>query len=188
MEGTRHEGGNTMIADTLETDRLRFRRLTMGDADELMEFFSNAEAMRFFNLKVNDRSVCETWIEQQLERYKKGSGLCALVDKHSGRLAGQCGLLFQEVDGAAELEVGYDLIPRFWGKGYATEAAIACRDLAFTGCGIESLVSIIDVGNIRSQKVADRNGMKPGKRTRWRDYDVIIYRITRGEWEKIASR
>ncbi len=129
-----------MIVEGLVTDRLLFRRLTMEDVEVLMEFFSDAEAMKFLNLAVGDRSVCENWIGRQLSRYINGSGMCAVLEKSTGELLGLCGLLIQEIEENTELEVGYHFIRRFWGKGYATEAARACRDLAFTATSIESLI------------------------------------------------
>lgn len=173
-----------MIADNLETERLVFRRLQPSDAIPLQDFFTNRDAIKFLNLDVNDKMLAGKWIDRQISRYEKGSGLCAVIEKSTGAFAGQCGIMFQEVDDMPEIEVGYHFLPSYWGKGYATEAATACRDLAFSAGLAESIISIIDIHNIKSQKVAERNGMKQTKQTRWRDFDVYIYRITRKEWEK----
>jgi RimJ/RimL family protein N-acetyltransferase len=55
-----------------------------------------------------------------------------------------------------EPELGYHLWPDYWGKGYATEAALACRDHAFSVMGLSRLVSIVSLENLPSQKVAGR--------------------------------
>ncbi|MBS1577911.1 MAG: GNAT family N-acetyltransferase, partial [Bacteroidetes bacterium] len=63
----------------------------------------------------------------------------ALIEKESGRLIGHCGLLVQTVDNITELEIAYSLLPEFWNKGYATEAASKCRDYAFENDFSDSL-------------------------------------------------
>lgn len=55
-----------------------------------------------------------------------------------------------------EPEIGYHLWREFWGKGLATEAAIACRDYAFKTLGLRRVVSITSPENIPSQRVAQR--------------------------------
>jgi len=176
-----------ILVENLETARLRFRCLTFDDEELLMEFFSNVEALRYFNMEPNNRSYCRDFIARQIERYGEDNGLCAMIDKQSGEQVGQCGLLFQQVDGVTELEIGYRLMPRFWGKGYATEGASACRDLAFSRNLAPSIISIIHIHNTRSQNVAMRNGMKPTVNTKFKSFDVIIYRITSSEWESLRK-
>jgi ribosomal-protein-alanine N-acetyltransferase len=88
------------------------------------------------------------------------------------------------VDGIDELEIGYHLIPRYWGNGYATESAGAFKEMGFENNLAESIISIIDVKNLSSQKVAQRNGMTKEARTKFIDMDVYIYRIQREEYMK----
>lgn len=174
-----------MIVENLETARLGFRRLTLDDEEVLMEFFSSEEALRYFDMEPNNRGHCRAFIERQIERYDEGNGLCAMIDRQSGEQVGQCGLLYQEAGGLTELEIGYRLLPRFWGKGYATEAASACRDIAFSRNLAPSIISIIHINNLRSQNVALRNGMTPTVTMHRKGLEVCIYRITRTEWESL---
>ena len=67
----------------------------------------------------------------------------------------------QDCDGQQVLEVGYLFRKEFWHNGYATEAAIACRDYAFDALGAREVFSIIRDNNLPSQAVARRNGMEP---------------------------
>ena len=120
-----------------------------------------------------------------MDRYASyGTGLQGLIAKDTGELVGLCGVLRQDINGTIEFEIGYHLIRKYWGKGYATEAARRFRDYAFENNIAESLVSIIHPLNFLSQNVAMRNGMKLSEKgIIWRDSEYDIYRITKAEWK-----
>lgn len=101
----------------------------------------------------------------------------ALIDKTSNTLIGQCGLLAQTVDDIEELEIGYSILPKYWKKGYASEAAKKCKKYAFENGFAKSLISIIHIDNIPSQKVAANNGMYLDKTTTYKDNPVHIFRV-----------
>jgi len=82
-----------------------------------------------------------------------------LIDKKSNRLVGQCGLLIQSIENIERLEVGYAIIPEFWNKGCASEAAIKCKNSAFENNFTNSLISMIHIDNLGSEKVALKNRM-----------------------------
>jgi RimJ/RimL family protein N-acetyltransferase len=103
----------------------------------------------------------------------------ALIEKQTGAFVGQCGLLIQTIDDMAELEIGYSLMPAFRGKGYASEAAIKCKEFAFANDYATSLISVIVPENSASIKVALNNGMKLDKTTTSNGDVVNIYRINK---------
>jgi len=116
-----------------------------------------------------------------------GFGMWATVRREDERLLGWIGLLTKEVDGERHVEVGYALSPAFWGRGYALEAARACRDWAFRNLEVPHVISLILPVNEPSIRVAERNGM-----TLWKEADVKedrlrVYRITREEWQALAA-
>lgn len=169
-----------------ETDRLLIRPLVKSDHLAWQEFVMDEVATRFFpdDRKMKPEKSGE-WIHLQQERYReKRYGLQALIEKRSGEFVGQSGLLSQSVDGIEELEISYHLIRRYWGHGYATEAAGEFKRMGFENNLADSIISIIDVENISSQKVARRNGMTQGTRTLFMDLDVYIYRIAQEEYKK----
>ena len=61
----------------------------------------------------------EEWV---IPGYKNGLGLFVLIEKETGIRIGHAGLVKQEIDGKEEIEIGYWLLPQYWGKGYAREA------------------------------------------------------------------
>jgi RimJ/RimL family protein N-acetyltransferase len=106
----------------------------------------------------------------------------ALIEKTTGKLVGHCGLLIQKVDNITELEIGYSLLPAFWNKGFASEAAMKCRDVAFERDYALSLISIISLSNTASARVAQKSGMTIDRQTVYNDNDVNIFRIRKESW------
>jgi len=167
------------------SDKLESLRLTTGfiqpeDAIHWCAFVSDQAATEFFPdfyAPDNPLPAAERFLAKQFVRYKeKTFGLQALIEKQTGEFIGLCGLLLQTVDGKPELEVGYQILPRYWGKGYATEAARMFMDYAAENKLNDSIISVIDVGNVASEKVAEKNGLTREKRIDYQGLDVWVYR------------
>lgn len=168
------------VLDGQETERLKFRLLNQNDFDTWLELFRKPGVSRFlgFDETTEPRQQCEIWFEKTFGRYENDQGgQNVLVDKQTGAMIGQSGLLVQEVDGIWELEVAYSILPGFWKMGYATEAAKKCRDVAFLNDYSESLISIIHLDNMGSKHVAQKNGMDMEKQTTFLDMPVEVYRV-----------
>jgi len=166
-----------------QTERLSIRPLTCDDAITWNSFVSDDRATKFFPESMKSEPLsAETWLKYQLERYKnKKYGLMGLVEQSTGSLIGQAGLLIQSINKKDELEIGYHLLPDFWGNGYATEAAKFFKRFAFDNKLSTSVISIIHVNNKASQKVAKRNGMAIDKKVLFRKMPAFIYRIDKSE-------
>jgi ribosomal-protein-alanine N-acetyltransferase len=163
-----------------ESERLRFRLLQPDDFDTWLPFFSTPEAEKFLGLGAIPTPLdrCRKWFDIVLNRYENDlGGMNVLIDKKTGAFIGQCGLLVQEVDNIKELEIGYSILPDFWGQGFATEAARKCKEYAFINGFTNSLISIIHIENLRSEKVALKNGMHFDRRTVFKDMPVNVFRI-----------
>ena len=78
-------------------------------------------------------------------------------------MVGEAGLTMQPCEGQEMLEVGYQLKWKHWHKGYAREAARACRDYAFATLGAEAVYAIIRTDNLSSIRVAEALGMRREK-------------------------
>jgi RimJ/RimL family protein N-acetyltransferase len=140
----------------IETERLVLRQLTPEDVDGLLEVFADPIAMWAYP-STKDRSQTEAWVAWAIESYQKnGWGLWAVVRRADGRLLGDCGPMLEPVDGVLVPELGYHIVRAEWGRGYATEAAIACRDWFFTNTSHDRLVSIVWPPNTASRRVAER--------------------------------
>jgi len=107
-----------------------------------------------------DAERVRDWIAWNRRLYRdRGFGLWVLHETATGDFVGECGLVEQDVEGATEIEVGYQLHRRFWGRGLATEAAAACLAHARDVVGLDRLVALIDPRNAASQRVAANIGL-----------------------------
>jgi ribosomal-protein-alanine N-acetyltransferase len=151
--------------------------MTSGDLDFVAAMLSHPEVMRFYP-KPYSREEAKWWIGRQLDRYERyGHGLWLAEDRATGEPRGQVGLMIQEVDGVEEPEIGYLIHHPFWRQGLATEAALATRDWAFGTLGLLRVISLIRPKNLPSQGVAGKLGMKPEKRTMFRDLEHIVFSV-----------
>lgn len=136
------------------------RELRPSDFPDACRLLQDPQVMYAYEGPFSEQEV-QNWLDKQLTRYRRdGFGLWAVVEKSTQEQIGQCGLTLQDYAGRQVPEVGYLLCKAFWHKGYATEAACACRDYAFDTLGFEAVYSIIRDTNRASQQVALRNGMK----------------------------
>lgn len=172
------------LLDHQQTERLLYRKIQPSDIDQWLPFFEDPQTNRHWVSEDKLPHVqCEMWYMRQQQRYDEDlGGMNTLVERSSGKLVGHAGLLLQQVDGRKEMEVAYSLLPAFWGKGYATEAALKCRDYAFENNFADSLISIISITNTPSINVALRNGMYADRDTVYNNNEVTIFRITREAW------
>ena len=138
----------------LETKRLRLREITQTDYKALSQILQDEETMYAYEGAFSDKEVQE-WLDRQIRRYKKwGFGLWAVILKETGDFIGQCGLTMQPWKDQEVLEIGYLFQRAHWHKGYAAEAAKACKKYAFEILKASEVCSIIRDTNIPSQKVA----------------------------------
>ena len=143
-----------------QTERLALREMTEADLPALRRILQDPAVMTAYEGPFSEAET-RAWLEKQRRRYEEtGCGLWAVTLRGTGEMIGQCGLTRQDI-GAAEpvWEVGYLFQRAFWHRGYATEAARACRDWAFSALRLPRLYSIIRDNNLPSQAVARRNGM-----------------------------
>lgn len=172
---------------SLESKRVITRPVNRNDIKPWSDFFSSEEATEFF-LPLDFSSHEEKanfWIERQLQRYKELKfGLHAIEEKETKEFIGLSGLLAQDIDGSTQIEVGYSLLKKHWGKGFAPETTRLFINYAFENKLTDSVISIIHVKNFRSQRVAEKNGLKIEKQILWNDLDVFIFRITASDFNK----
>lgn len=168
----------------LETERLYLREMTRQDFPALCKILRDEDVMYAYAHAFSEAEARQ-WLDRQLRRYAAdGFGLWAAVLKETDEMIGQCGLTYQDWDGTRVLEIGYLFQKAYWGRGYATEAAAHCKQYAFGVLRARRVYSIIRDTNIPSQKVAERNGMRPcGKTVKYyfgEHMPHIVYALEKG--------
>lgn len=161
----------------LETKRLYLRKLTQEDYQDLAEILQNSKVMYAYEHHFTDNEV-QIWLDRQIQRYKQYHfGLWAVILKKENKFIGQAGLTMQPYKNKEVLEIGYLLKEEYWHKGYATEAAEACKEYAFNSLGAKKVYSIIKGDNISSIAVAKRLGMRKEDEfiTRYYNGDMLHY-------------
>lgn len=172
----------------LQTPNLKLRSFSGEDLDNLSALMANPDFMRF-SLGVFSREQTAGFLERVQERDRKGlPSQFAVILRSTGRLIGFCGFIQQTVDEVEEIEIGYRLDPNHWGRGFATEAARSVRDHAFQQLRLSRVISLIQPANIRSRRVAEKNGMIPEKETTFRGFPTTVFAINRSEWEKTQQK
>jgi RimJ/RimL family protein N-acetyltransferase len=158
-----------------QTGRLVLRRFTLADLEPLAAIHADPDVMRFFG---GPRTVEQTRrrLLDFLDAYERvGFSKWAVVLRETGELVGRCGPAVEHVEGGSEVELGYDLAKRFWGQGFATEAAAASLDHCFSVLGLTRVVSIIHPDNTASVRVARKLGMTEERAVVWRDQSLRLY-------------
>jgi RimJ/RimL family protein N-acetyltransferase len=165
----------------VETARLLLRPLTSADLDGFAAMNADPDVMRYIgDGKPQTRGQTHLRIYAILDHWDQhGFGLCAIVDRVTRAFIGFCGL--QYLDNTSEIEVGYRLAKPFWGAGLATEAARASLRQGFDEFGLDRIVAVVQPGNIASQRVLEKIGLRFVEDARFYNTDVKYYAITREE-------
>lgn len=149
----------------LETERLLLRLPRPEDAKALVEAIADPETMRYIgDGRTGDLSAAERTIARWRKSWdESGFGHMVAERRDDGRFVGRAGFLLWNPETwepamHGETEIGWTIVRALWGRGYATEAALALRDWAIAERGLTRLISLIQVGNVASVRVAAKIG------------------------------
>src|SRR5215207_11132312 len=118
-----------------------------------------------FIRNIGDRNIrtlddaCAYIVNGPVKSYdKNGFGLYLVVLKETNESIGMCGLIRR--DTLEDVDIGYALLPDFWAKGYAVEAARATKTYAKEVIGLKRIVAIVDPANAGSIRVLEKLGLR----------------------------
>ncbi|MGH1387509.1 GNAT family N-acetyltransferase [Kordia sp.] len=149
----------------LETERLIIRGLIEQDIDGMFALDSDPEVHKYLgNKPIKQKEEALKYIKDVNKQYaERGIGRWAIEIKETGEFVGWCGLrLYTEYTFNNQTnfhDIGYRLRREFWGKGYATEASVACLDYAWNVLKLEKVYGITEMGNEASHKVLLKIGL-----------------------------
>lgn len=146
----------------LETERLLFRDHTLEDLDPFCALEADPEVRRFVGGRSRTREEAEHRFRDRFLRPASDRlGLWATVFKPDGRYIGYCGVYphFGEAGPIpGEGALGFTLAPAYWGRGLATEAALAFVGFGFSELHLHRIVASVEAGNAVSVRVIEKLG------------------------------
>jgi RimJ/RimL family protein N-acetyltransferase len=173
------EGITGLRVVEIETARLLLRRWRDGDLEPYARICADPQVMRYIGggaplMREQSEAQISDFIRHWDER---GFGLWAVEHRASGVFIGFVGLAYQQewIEDEHRTEVGWRLDPAYWGRGLATEGAVASVRYGFEELGLERIISIIQPENAASRRVAEKAGLTLRGETRWRGDDVVWY-------------
>ena len=142
----------------LRTERLVLRLPTLDDLEAWHAVYADAEAVWYGAPRSSIDENREKLIRQIAHHEEHGFGFCAVELLRTGETVGAAGL--QHLDGGPEVEVGYRFLKQHWGRGYATESALASLTFGFDELGLDRIVAVALETNIASRRVLEKCGLQ----------------------------
>ncbi|HEX9839982.1 MAG TPA: GNAT family protein [Anaerolineales bacterium] len=174
----------------LETERLLLRDFVKDDWQRVLEYQSNPLYLRYYEWTERTPEAVQEFVGWFLNHQSQEPRIkfqLAVVLKSSNQLIGNCGVRMNEAN-ALEADIGYELDPKQWNHGYATEAAHAIVDFGFSRFDVHRIWSWCVADNIGSAHVLEKLGMRLEGRLRENEYykgrwwDTLMYAILADEW------
>jgi ribosomal-protein-alanine N-acetyltransferase len=144
-----------------ETERLRLESWQPSQLNDLVRLHGNPVISKYLSAAGLPwtEAACAARLQRWLGEFRDHRmGKLRVIRKSDEVFVGRAGYSLYEPTG--EPEIGYALLPEFWGLGYATEAAAGLRDWIFRETDWDHFIGLADVGNTASLKVLRAIGMK----------------------------
>lgn len=180
----------------IETERLVLREFVPEDWRVMARYWDDPR-YGSFNPELDDpdafvRMLVERFVAAQSDEPRRAWQL-AVVERESGAMIGNCGIRVNDPE-MGEANIGYEIDPRFWGHGYATEAARAILSVGFADLRLHRVWAECIADNVASTRVLAKLGMRreacfrEHRRFRDRWWDTCIFGILDREWrEQVGS-
>ena len=182
------------LALPIETARLRLREFVQSDFDAIHAYSADPRVTKYLFFGPRDANGTADYLEGLLESQRELPRTrfeLAVEELASGRVIGACDLSVIERN---VIDLGYMLGVPDWGKGYATEIALALADAAFFDLRAERVISTVDINNRASMRVLEKVGMRweavfrKHRRAKNRWWDCHLFVLPREVWELARQR
>lgn len=164
----------------IETDRIFLRKFELNDAQKMWELNSDPEVMRYTgDPPFESVDTALEFLKSYQEYEKSGFGRWAVINKKENNFVGWCGLKQHD----RYVDIGFRFFKAEWGKGYASESALACTHYAFNALNLEELVGRVASENKASVRVLEKLHMQFWKSDTCKGIDgALYYKVTRNEF------
>ena len=179
----------------ITTERLVLREFGEDDWRAVLDYQRDPLYLRYYLWEDRDETAVRNFVDMfrdwQSEMPRRRFQL-AIVRREDGRLIGNCGLR-RKPDNEWEGDIGYELSPRYWGYGYATESARAMVDFGFRDLSLQRISSWCIADNVASARVLERIGFQKEGRLRRNEFfkgrwwDTLLYALLVEDWQSISE-
>jgi len=175
----------------LETERLILRDFVKDDWQRVLDYQSDPRYLRYYEWTERTPEAVQEFVGWFLDHQQQKPRIkfqLAVSLKSNNQLIGNCGIRM-DTPNAFQADIGYELDPKHWNHGYATEAAHAIVDFGFSTFGLHRVWSWCVADNLGSAHVLEKLGMRLEGRLRENEYykgrwwDTLMYGILVDEWE-----
>ncbi len=146
----------------IETNRLVLRPIELSDAPAVLKYSVDSQVTRYTGdagtvttLSDARNLITNVW---HSDYQKYGYGRLALVVKESNQVIGFCGLKYLE--DLEKTDLGYRMLPEYWGRGYATESSLAVLEYAKKSMELDEIIGMAAINNVASQNVLLKLGFR----------------------------
>ncbi len=165
----------------LTTERLLLRELEEDDWPAVLAYQSDPRYLRYYAWENRSEEDVREFVRMLagLKREEPRTKFqFAVTLRADGRLIGNCGVRKRSPE-AREADIGYELDPNYWGRGYATEAASAWLAYGFHELDLERIVAVASPGNAASHRVLEKIGMRRDGTMMYEGENVFLFGATR---------
>lgn len=143
----------------LQSERLFLREITPGDTGLLFQLHSDPEVMKFIRPPEMSLAASEATLNKifRTNQYDQGLGLWICHEKAGGAFIGW--FVLKNLDDTSDIEIGYRLMKKYWGRGYATEMTKKLIGHGFEILGLKRIVGATHPDNAASQHVLEKAGL-----------------------------
>jgi ribosomal-protein-alanine N-acetyltransferase len=173
-----------MKTPTFETQRLVLRPFAQADAAELHRILNQDDVLKYFPGPGSPSlEKVERFVEKQMRQWDEvGYAWWAVELKSSRALIGWNGLQF--LPETRETEIGFLIDRTYWGQGLSTEAGRIGVRFAFESVGVEELIALAHPGNLASQRVIVKLGLRFVEETEYFEMPVRKFALRAEEFER----
>ncbi|GAB5465248.1 MAG: GNAT family N-acetyltransferase [Candidatus Kapaibacteriales bacterium] len=170
-----------------ETERLILREILPSDIDGMFELDSDPEVHKYLgNKPITKKEEVVAIIDSVRQQYvDNGIGRFAIVDKKTNVFLGWTGLKLETKctnNHQNYFDLGYRLIRKYWGKGIATESAIASLDYAFNELNLGKVYAAASIENVGSNKILQKIGLNFIETFYYEDIKCNWYKLDKNEY------
>jgi RimJ/RimL family protein N-acetyltransferase len=171
-------------APVFVTERLFARPWTVDDAEAAFAIFGNPEVSRFSGGQPESVEASRANLERAIAYFEQlghGLGFWAVVERESGAIVGEVNLkpIGRSLQPDADIELAYFFNQRYWGRGYATEAARGALRYGLEILKLPRIYVLVRPDNPRSLRVVAKLGLLHDGRRQFKTRELEVFHVDR---------